>query len=113
MQNERGEAGAVGDEAAAKSGEEPSAEAEEEEGEADESTERREIVKMADPREPTEDERREHNLTRLPFRSWRPTVYEDAVGKQIIADTKNKPWACTSCTLISCRWEKRTSQDKL
>ena len=71
MQNEEGEASAVGDEAAAKSSEEPSAEAEENgergEEETDESAERREIVKMSDPREPTEDERREHSLARLPF----------------------------------------------
>ena len=78
MQNERGEAGAVGDEAAAKSGEEPSVDVEEdgerEEEETDESAERREIVKMSDPRETTEGERRVHNLSHLPFRSWRPTV---------------------------------------
>ena len=41
MQNKRGEVGAVGDEAAAKSGEEPPAEVEEEEGEADEHRETR------------------------------------------------------------------------
>ena len=76
MQNEGGEVSAVGDEAAPKSSEEPSAEAEENgergEEETDETAERREIVKMSDPREPSEDERREHNLTHLPFRSWRP-----------------------------------------
>ena len=76
MQNEGGEVSAVGDEAAAKSSEEPSAETEEDgergEEETDESAERREIVKMSDPREPSEDERRERNLTHLPFRSWRP-----------------------------------------
>ena len=44
----------------------------EQEEETDESTERREVVKMADPREPTEEERREQNLTHLPFRSWCP-----------------------------------------
>ena len=100
MQKEGGEESAVGEEAAAKSSEEPSAEAEEDgergEEETDESAERREIVKMSDPREPSEDERREHNLTHLPFRSWRPTVYEDAVGKQITADTKNSQRAYTN-----------------
>ena len=76
----RGEVGAVGDETEALqdggSGEEPSvdvgADGEQEEEGADESTEKREVVKMADPREPTEEERREHNLTHLPFRSWCP-----------------------------------------
>jgi len=76
----RGEVGAVGDETEALqdggSGEEPSvdvgADGEQEEEGADESTEKREVVKMADPREPTEEERRERNLTHLPFRSWCP-----------------------------------------
>jgi len=76
----RGEVGAVGDETEALqdggSGEEPSvdvgADGEQEEEGTDESTEKREVVKMADPREPTEEERREHNLTHLPFRSWCP-----------------------------------------
>ena len=43
-----------------------------EEVEADDSGEKREVVKMPDPREPSEEERRERNLTHLPFRSWRP-----------------------------------------
>ena len=55
MQNEGGEVSAVGDEAAAKKSEDPSAEAEEsmERGEedADENAEKRSIVKMSDPRE--------------------------------------------------------------
>ena len=79
MQKDRGEAGAVGDETEALqnggSGEEPSVDVEaegEQEEETDESTEKREVVKMADPREPTEDERREQNLTHLPVRSWCP-----------------------------------------
>ena len=80
MQKERGEVGAVGGETEALqnggSGEEPSVDVkddgEQEEEETDESAEKREVVKMADPREPTDEERREHNLTRLPFRNWCP-----------------------------------------
>ena len=67
MQKERGEVGAVGGETEALqnggSGEEPSVDVKEdgerEEEETDESAEKREVVKMADPREPTDDERRE------------------------------------------------------
>ena len=58
LQSEGGEISAVGDKAAAKSSEDPSAEAEESmergEEEADENAERRGIVKMSDPREPFE-----------------------------------------------------------
>ena len=65
LQSEGGEVSAVGNEAAAKNSEDPSAEAEENmergEEEADENAERRDIVKMSDPREPSENERREHN----------------------------------------------------
>ena len=46
--------------------------AEREEVEADDGGEKRDVVKMSDPREPSEEERRERNLTHLPFRSWRP-----------------------------------------
>ena len=75
LQSEGGEVSAVGNEAAAKNSEDPSAEAEENmergEEEADENAERRDIVKMSDPREPSENERREHNEgSHLPFRSW-------------------------------------------
>ena len=80
MQKGRGEAGAGGDEMEALqdggSGEEPSVDVkddgEREEEEVEENTEKREVVKMADPREPTDEERRGHNLTHLPFRNWRP-----------------------------------------
>ena len=76
LQSEGGGTSAVGNEAAAKNSEDPSAEAEENmergEEEADENAERRDIVNMSDPREPSENERREHNEgSRLPFRSWR------------------------------------------
>jgi len=76
LQSEGGEVSAVGNEAAAKNSEDPSAEAEENmergEEEADENAERRDIVNMSDPREPSENERREHNEgSHLPFRSWR------------------------------------------
>ena len=36
------------------------------------SEEKRGVIKMADPRQPSEEERREHCLTHLPFRNWRP-----------------------------------------
>ena len=56
LQSEGCEVSAVGDEAAAKKSEDPSAEAEESmergEEEADVNAERRGIVKMSDPREP-------------------------------------------------------------
>ena len=32
--------------------------------------EEREVVKMLDPRQPSEEERRTHNLTHLPYRNW-------------------------------------------
>ena len=81
MQSEGGEVSAVGNEAAAKNSEDPSAEAEESlergEEEADENAERRDIVKMSDPREPSENERRERNEgSRPPFRSWRARWYQ-------------------------------------
>ena len=79
MQNKRGEVGAVGDETEALqdggSGEEPSVEVAddgEQEEETYESTEKREVVKMVDPREPTEEECRKHHLTHRPFRSLCP-----------------------------------------
>ena len=32
--------------------------------------EERKVVKVLDPRQPTDEERRTHNLTHLPYRSW-------------------------------------------
>jgi len=34
------------------------------------SEEKRGVIKMADPRQPSEEERREHCLTHLPYRNW-------------------------------------------
>ena len=114
MQNEGGEVGAVGDEAAAKSSEEPSAEAEEneEQEETDESAERREIVKMSDPREPSEDERRERNLTHLPFRSWRPHCVRGRGREADHRRYKEQAVGLHECTLISCKWKKKINQDR-
>ena len=39
-------------------------------GEEEEESGARKPVKMQDPKEPSEEERREHELTHLPFRSW-------------------------------------------
>jgi len=43
---------------------------EEEEEETEAGEEERGVVKMMDPRQPSEEERRNHNLTHLPYRNW-------------------------------------------
>ena len=42
----------------------------EKEEEAETGGEERGVVKMLDPRQPSEEERRTHNLTHLPYRNW-------------------------------------------
>ena len=67
------EVGAVGDkEVSQKSELEPENSPEKDEEATEASEEKREVIKMADPRQPSEEERRERNLTHLPFRSWCP-----------------------------------------
>jgi len=70
---EDGEVGAVGDEEVSQKAElEPESSPEKDEEAIEASEEKREVIKMADPRQPSEEERREHNLTHLPFRNWCP-----------------------------------------
>ena len=67
------EAGAVGDKEVSQKAElEPESSPENDEEAIEASEEKREVIKMADPRQPSEEERREHNLARLPFRNWCP-----------------------------------------
>ena len=49
---------------------EPGSLPEEDEEAIEASEEKRGVIKMADPRQPSEEERREHCLTHLPYRNW-------------------------------------------
>ena len=70
---EDGEVCAVGDEEVSQKVElEPESSPEKDEEAIEASEEKREVIKMADPRQPSEEERRERNLTHLPFRNWCP-----------------------------------------
>jgi len=74
MRVKRGEeVGAVGDKEVSQKAElEPESSPEGDEEAIEASEEKREAIKMADPRQHSEQERRERNLAHLPFRNWRP-----------------------------------------
>ena len=50
--------------------EDPGSLSEEKEEETETGGEERGVVKMLDPRQPSEEERRTHNMTHLPYRNW-------------------------------------------
>ena len=58
-----------GEEGVAVGNEEPGSLPEEDEEAIEASEEKRGVIKMADPRQPSEEERREHCLTHLPYRN--------------------------------------------
>jgi len=65
------EVGAVGDkEISQEAALEPESLPEGDEEAIEASEEKRGVIKMADPRQPSEEERREHCLTHLPYRNW-------------------------------------------
>ena len=65
------EVGAVGDkEISQEAALEPESSPEGDEEAIEASEEKRGVIKMADPRQPSEEERREHCLTHLPYRNW-------------------------------------------
>jgi len=59
-----------GEEVVAVGNEDPGSLPEEDEGAIEASEEKRGVIKMMDPRQPSEEERRDHNLTHLPYRNW-------------------------------------------
>ena len=59
-----------GEEVVAVGSGDPESLSEEKEEETEAGGEERGVVKMLDPRQPSEEERRTHNLTHLPYRNW-------------------------------------------
>ena len=74
--------------------------------------EEREVVKMLDPRQPSEEERRTHNLTHLPYRNWCEHCVKGRGREADHKQLKSQPEAggCMSYILTTCSWAPRTSQ---
>ena len=83
--------------------------------EAEAGGEERKVVKVLDPRQPTDEERRTHNLTHLPYRSWcEPCVK----GRGREADhkcLKSQPevGGYMNCISITCFWAQKTNHTRL
>jgi len=74
--------------------------------------EEREVVKMLDPRQPSEEERRTHNLTHLPYRNWCEHCVKGRGREADHKQLKSQPeeGGCMNYILITCSWAPRTSQ---
>ena len=76
--------------------------------------EERGVVKMLDPRQPSEEERRTHNLTHLPYRNWCEHCVKGRGREADHKQLKSQPeeGGCMNYILTSCSWVPRTSQVK-
>ena len=74
--------------------------------------EEREVVKMLDPRQPSEEERRTHNLTHLPYRNWCEHCVKGRGREADHKQLKSQPeeGGCMNYILTTCSWAPRTSQ---
>ena len=66
--------------------------------------EEREVVKMLDPRQPSEEERRTRNLTHLPYRNWREHCVKGRGREADRKQPKSQPveGGCTNYVLTTC-----------
>jgi len=73
--------------------------------------EEREVVKMLDPRQPSEEERRTHNLTHLPYRNWCERCVKGRGREADHKQLKSQPeeGGCMNYILTTCSWAPRTS----
>ena len=83
--------------------------------EAEAGGEERKVVKVLDPRQPTDEERRTHNLTHLPYHSWCEHCVK---GRGREADRKclqSQPevGGYMDCILIICSWAQKTNHTRL
>ena len=71
--------------------------------------EEREVVKMLDPRQPSEEERRTHNLTHLPYRNWCEHCVKGRGREADHKQLKSQPevGGCMNCISITCSWAQR------
>ena len=73
--------------------------------------EEREVVKMLDPRQPSEEEGRTHNLTHLPYRNWCEHCVKGRGREADHKQLKSQPeeGGCMNYMLTTCSWAPRTS----
>ena len=85
---------------------------EEKEEETEVGGEERGVAKMLDPRQPSEEERRAHNLTHLPYRNWCEHCVKGRGREADHKQLKSQPeeGGCMNYMLTTCSWAPRTSQ---
>ena len=88
--------------------------AEEKEEETETGGEERGVARMLDPRQPSEEERRTHNLTHLPYRNWCEHCVKgrgrEADHKQLKSQPEVGGRGCMNYILTTCSWAPRTTQ---
>ena len=77
--------------------------------EAEAGGEERKVVKVLDPRQPSEEERRTHNLTHLPYRSWCEHCVKGRGRDHKVLKSQPEVWGgrCMNYISIICSWAQR------
>jgi len=101
-----------GEEVVAVGSGDPGSLSEEKEEETETGGEERGVAKMLDPRQPSEEERRTHNLTHLPYRNWCEHCVKGRGREADHKHLKSQPeeGGCMNYILTICSWAPRTSQ---
>ena len=100
-----------GEEVVAVGSGDPESLSEEKEEETETGGEERGVVKMLDPRQPSEEERRTHNLTHLPYRNWCEHCVKARGREADHKQLKSQPeGGYMNYILTICSWAPRTSQ---
>ena len=101
-----------GEEVVAVGSGDPGSLSEEKEEETETGGEERGVVKTLDPRQPSEEERRTHNLTHLPYRNWCERCVKGRGREADHKQLKSQPeeGCYMNYILTICSWAPRTSQ---
>ena len=77
--------------------------------------EERKVVRVLDPKQPTDEERRVHNLTHLPYRSWCEHCVKGRGREADHKHLKSQPEVegLHELHLITCSWAQKTNHARL